>query len=36
LGSPAGPQGRPLGSVGGVLIADYYIIRHTRLNLPGL
>jgi nucleobase:cation symporter-1, NCS1 family len=25
-----------LGSVGGVLIADYYLIRHTRLDLPGL
>jgi NCS1 family nucleobase:cation symporter-1 len=25
-----------LGAVGGVLIADYFVIRHTRLSLPGL
>src|SRR5207248_3062225 len=25
-----------LGSVGGVLIADYFLIRRTRLDLPGL
>jgi NCS1 family nucleobase:cation symporter-1 len=25
-----------LGSVGGVLIADYYVVRRTRLDLPGL
>ena len=25
-----------LGSVGGILIADYYLIRRARLNLPGL
>lgn len=25
-----------LGAVGGVLIADYYLIRRTRLDLPGL
>lgn len=25
-----------LGAVGGVLIADYFVIRKTRLNLPGL
>jgi NCS1 family nucleobase:cation symporter-1 len=25
-----------LGSVGGVLIADYYLIRRTKLDLPGL
>ena len=25
-----------LGSVGGVLIADYYLLRRTRLSLPGL
>jgi NCS1 family nucleobase:cation symporter-1 len=25
-----------LGAIGGVLIADYYLIRHTRLDLPGL
>ncbi len=25
-----------LGSVGGVLIADYFVIRRTRLDLPGL
>jgi nucleobase:cation symporter-1, NCS1 family len=25
-----------LGAVGGVLIADYYVIRRTRLDLPGL
>jgi NCS1 family nucleobase:cation symporter-1 len=25
-----------LGSVGGVLIADYYVLRRTRLDLPGL
>ena len=25
-----------LGSVGGVLIADYFVIRRTQLDLPGL
>ncbi|MGV3523147.1 MAG: NCS1 family nucleobase:cation symporter-1 [Candidatus Sericytochromatia bacterium] len=25
-----------LGSVGGILIADYFLIRHTELDLPGL
>src|SRR5262250_3253005 len=25
-----------LGAVGGVLIADYFLVRHTRLDLPGL
>ncbi|HUN82501.1 MAG TPA: cytosine permease, partial [Phycisphaerae bacterium] len=25
-----------LGSVGGILICDYFVIRRTRLNLPGL
>src|SRR5215831_11317781 len=25
-----------LGGVGGVLIADYFLLRHTRLDLPGL
>jgi NCS1 family nucleobase:cation symporter-1 len=25
-----------LGSIGGVLIADYYVIRRTRLDVPGL
>ena len=25
-----------LGAVGGVLIADYFVIRRTRLDLPGL
>jgi len=25
-----------LGAVGGVLIADYYLVRRTRLDLPGL
>jgi NCS1 family nucleobase:cation symporter-1 len=25
-----------LGAVGGVLIADYFLLRHTRLDLPGL
>lgn len=25
-----------LGAVGGVLIVDYYLVRRTRLNLPGL
>ena len=24
-----------LGAVGGVLIADYCLVRHTRLDLPG-
>ena len=25
-----------LGAIGGILIADYYVIRHTRIDLPGL